>query len=142
MIDFSYPTSYQKYNLAPHLIWHIHCKTVKARSHRAKSNAKAKTIKEQAKEVKEKNLNIKENVCFRFHSVWMGLNECFTEFSKQTIRRTHPSSAKITVRFKLTLENYPTGNVFVSTIDNSFSFGLLISVPSCQNPIEDFVTSS
>ena len=40
-------------------------KAFKARSHRAKVNAKAKKIKEQVKKLKEKPANIKENFRFR-----------------------------------------------------------------------------
>ena len=45
---------------------------LKSHSHRAKANLKAKKIKEQSEEFKEKNLNLKENFRFLvcFHSVW------------------------------------------------------------------------
>ena len=52
-------------------MWHpiIH-NSLKACSHRVKTNAKVKKIKEPANEIKEKKSNIKEN--FLFRSVWMG----------------------------------------------------------------------
>ena len=42
---------------------------LRIRSHRAKANTKAKQIRKQAKEIKEKNSNIKENFRLRIRSV-------------------------------------------------------------------------
>ena len=52
------------------------CEDLKACSHRAKANAKAKKIKEQSEEIKKISANIKENFrfCVRFRLVWADLN--------------------------------------------------------------------
>ena len=47
--------------------------TLKAHSHRSKANVKAKNIKEQSEEIKEKFSNIKEICCFYFRFRW-GVN--------------------------------------------------------------------